>query len=310
MDRRKFLKAGIAATVAASVKGLPAVAAEKAAGKSASHIDQDPVPSAEKIKVRFLGTGAADWKGPDDNGEYRRRCSVLINDSFLIDYTECNRDMIPAGCHPETAFYTHSHDDHYDPAAALRLGIRKVYLGETWISRARNDFRRASAVTGIPEPEIIPVSVGCRYEESGVVVMPVPANHATSDMHELTLIYLLESLDSRVLYATDTAGIVGIAARYVGIDAHLNGKPVNGFIMEATMGIGHEDDFRIFNHSSVATVAQVCRVLKATRRYVPKRGQPAYITHMSRKLHGTQKELDKNLPAPLKAAYDGLEVEF
>lgn len=310
MDRRKFLKAGIAATVAASLKGLPSVASESDAVMPATHIDPDPIPSAGKIKVRFLGTGAADWKGPDDKGEYRRRCSVLINGSFLIDYTECNRDMIPDGCHPEAVFYTHSHDDHYDPSAALRLGIRKVYLGETWIDRARNDFRRASASTGIPEPEIIPVSVGCRYEESGVVVMPVPANHATSDMHELTLIYLLESLDSRVLYATDTAGIVGIAARYVGIDAHLNGKPVNGFIMEATMGIGHEDDFRIFNHSSVATVAQICRVLKATRRYVPKGGQPAYITHMSRKLHGTQKELDRTLPAPLKAAYDGLEVEF
>lgn len=307
MDRRKFLTAGLAATVAASVNSLPAIAGRAVAGTPAN---EDPIPSASDIKVRFLGTGAADWKEPEASGEYRRRCSILINDNFLIDYTACNKDMLPVGCTPEVIFYTHSHEDHYDPKAALQLGIRKVYLGETWVKRARNDFRKAAAATGLPEPEIIPVSVGCKYEEAGIVIMPVPANHATSDMNELSLVYLLESTGSRVLYATDTAGIVGLAARYVGIDAHLAGKPLNGLIMEATMGIGHEDDYRIFNHSSVATVEQVFRVLKATRRYAPKNVHNVYITHLSRKLHSTQKELDRNLPSPLKAAYDGLELKF
>lgn len=306
MDIRKFLKAVLAVVVAASVGNLPATAGQTDAVTPA---DQDPIPCATYIKIRFLGTGAADWKVPE-NGEYRRRCSILVNDNFLIDYTACNKDMLPEGCTPEVIFYTHSHEDHYDPAAALQLGIKKVYVGETWVKRARNDFRKAAAATGLPEPEIIPVTVGCKYEEAGIVIMPVPANHATSDMNELSLVYLLESTDSRVLYATDTAGIVGLAARYVGIDAHLAGKPLNGLVMEATMGIGHEDDYRIFNHSSVATVEQVFRVLKATRRYAPKNVRHVYITHLSRKLHGTQKELDKNLPAPLKAAYDGLELKF
>ena len=45
-------------------------------------------------------------------------------------------------------------------------------------------------------------------------------------------------------------------------------------------------------------------------RYTPKEGQPVYLTHMARTLHGTQAELDKTLPKPLKAAYDGLEVIF
>ena len=31
---------------------------------------------------------------------------------------------------------------------------------------------------------------------------------------------------------------------------------------------------------------------------------------MARTLHGTQAELDKTLPKPLKAAYDGLEIEL
>ena len=36
------------------------------------------------------------------------------------------------------------------------------------------------------------------------------------------------------------------------------------------------------------------------------------LTHIARSLHGnqSQSQLDASLPAPLKAAYDGLEVVF
>ena len=71
-----------------------------------------------------------------------------------------------------------------------------------------------------------------------------------------------------------------------------------------------EDDYRIFTHSTVAMVAKTVRILTKTRRYAPRPGQSVWLTHMARTLHGTQAELDKALPAPLKAAYDGLEVEF
>ena len=42
----------------------------------------------------------------------------------------------------------------------------------------------------------------------------------------------------------------------------------------------------------------------------PRKGQSVWLTHMARTLHGTQAELDKALPKPLKAAYDGLEIEL
>ena len=80
--------------------------------------------------------------------------------------------------------------------------------------------------------------------------------------------------------------------------------------MEATMGMDDEIDFRIFTHSSVGLVERTCKVLSQTGRYTPPEGQPVYLTHMARTLHGTQAELDANLPKPLKAAYDGLEVVF
>jgi len=79
-------------------------------------------------------------------------------------------------------------------------------------------------------------------------------------------------------------------------------------VMEATMGLDHEVDFRLYTHSSVALVKRTVDVLISTKRYNPQPNQPVYLTHMARSLHGTQAELDANLPAPLKAAYDGLEV--
>ena len=76
------------------------------------------------------------------------------------------------------------------------------------------------------------------------------------------------------------------------------------------MGIGHDDDFRSFTHTSVAGVERIVRILEKTKRYTPAEGQPVYLTHMARTLHGTQAELDASLPSPLRAARDGEEVVF
>lgn len=83
------------------------------------------------LKVRFLGTGAADWKGVDGRGELRRLTSVLVEDSVLIDLTPSDIEMIPEGCHPMVVFYTHSHGDHFNPDAALSVGVSRVYLSAT-----------------------------------------------------------------------------------------------------------------------------------------------------------------------------------
>ena len=36
------------------------------------------------MKLHFLGTGAADWNGPDARGEYRRLTSTLIVRFFVL----------------------------------------------------------------------------------------------------------------------------------------------------------------------------------------------------------------------------------
>ena len=299
MDRRDFLKV--------SSVSLMAMGADDVAAKMFE-------PSQEKkegMSVRFLGTGAADWNGPDNRGEQRRLSSILVDKNVLFDFTVGNIEMIPAGLKPEVVFYTHSHNDHYHPESALKIGVRKVYLSQTWFDIAKADFEKASKKLNVQMPELIPLYIGQAVHVNGLRVTPLPASHATSKLFEQTLMFLIEKSEARVMYATDTAGIPAVAARLAGIDAHdPNGKPLTGLIMEATMGMDHDNDYRIFAHSSVGMVHRAVEVLQKTKRYLPVDDQPVYLTHMARTLHGTQAELDATLPYPLKAAYDGLEVIF
>ena len=299
MDRRDFLKV--------SSVSLMAMGADDVAAKMFE-------PSQEKkegMSVRFLGTGAADWNGPDNRGEQRRLSSILVDKNVLFDFTVGDIEMIPAGLKPEVVFYTHSHNDHYHPESALKIGVRKVYLSQTWFDIAKADFEKASKKLNVQMPELIPLYIGQVVHVDGLRITPLPASHATSKLFEQTLIFLIEKSEARVMYATDTAGIPAVAARLAGIDAHdPNGKPLTGLIMEATMGMDHDNDYRIFAHSSVGMVHRAVEVLQKTKRYLPVDDQPVYLTHMARTLHGTQAELDATLPYPLKAAYDGLEVIF
>ena len=266
-------------------------------------------PTGPGIQVRFLGTGGADWRGPAANGELRRHASILADGKVLFDFTASAADMIPAGQRPEVIFYTHSHDDHYDPAAALELGLRRAYVGATWIDRAKEDFRKAADTAGKPAPEILPLALGRVVEEQGLKVTPLPANHQSNYVEEETLIYLIEKDSTRLLYATDTGGLTARAAGYAGIGQFSRSRKfLTGIIMEATMTLDYQPDFRMFSHSSVAMVRDMVQVLAQNRRYIPVEGQKVWLTHLAKAYHTSQAELDRAVPEPMQYAYDGLEI--
>lgn len=305
MDRRSFIKIAAASALAVGAKGANAAIFDGENYRNA--MQQDDVG----LSVRFLGTGAADWFDKDERGEYRRLSSVLLEGHIIIDFTPSAKDMIPPMAHPDTILYTHSHGDHYNPKAAIELGIKRVYLSNTWYDCAVADFTREAKKLKVSAPEIIPLYVGQSVEVDGVRFTPAPANHATAKRYEQPLIYVVEKGHVRLLYATDTATLPAYTTRWLNIDRHVaEAKPLTAIIMEATMGMGHNEDYRLFTHSSVFDVERMVKVLTSTKRYTPPVGQPVYLTHMARTMHGTQAELDAQLPTPLKAAYDGLEVVF
>ena len=305
---------------------IAAAGAFAAAGAAA----EEETPPQRGIRVRFLGSGAAGWNSEwlKKHPYMRRQSSVLLDGSVLIDFTECSFDLLPEGCRPEALFQTHSHGDHYSPSAAVRSGVKRMYVHETWVAAAKSAVAAAAADLGLPAPEVLPVSFGVPVEECGLKITAVPANHSTSRVTdgvlERTALYLVEKGPARLLYATDTCGIAGDAARMIGIDPHITAqnygrysksgayvaepKAITALVMEATDAY-FDDDFRMFVHSSVQVVQRTVEMLKKRGRFAPPDGQPAYLTHFGLKYRDWPAErIDSELPEGLRAASDGLEV--
>lgn len=297
LSRREFLLGGAAFLCAAGSRcAIPPPLAE-AEGSAA----------ATPLAMRFLGTGAVDWeKGPNQYGEVRRFSSVLVDGRTLIDFTARNRQMLPAGCRPEAVFYTHSHRDHFEPDAALALGVKRVYCHESWANAARKKF--AGAAGGRPVPDVKGIAFGERIVEGGVSFTALPANHSTRRKGECCAIYLVDKGAERLLYATDTCGIEREALKHAGLERDA-ARAITAIVMEATAGPGCADDPGFFfSHSSVDLVARTVKALEATGRYRPPAGRAVYITHMIRSQYPSMAELEKILPSPLKAAFDGMEI--
>ncbi|MBR1586806.1 MAG: hypothetical protein IJ658_00640 [Kiritimatiellae bacterium] len=322
VSRRNFLASSTALAAMAGCMTDKSASAPEAAAQEIS--------KESGIRVRFLGTGAAGWK-PESaakNPHMRRQSSVLIENKVLIDFTMCSFDMLPAGCRPEALFQTHSHGDHYNPRAAVKSGVKRMYVQETWADAAREEVAKAAAELSLPAPKVIGLPFGKPVVECGMRFTGVPANHSTSRVTngvlERTSLYLVEKGDSRLLYATDTGGIMGDAARMIGIDPHIKEKnferfaksapyvhkpqALTAFIMEATDG-DSDEDFRLFVHSSVQAVSRIVNAMIKNDRLKLPQGQHAYLTHLGIKYRGWPSEkIEKELPAPLHAAYDGLEL--
>jgi len=292
----------------------------------------DGLPLAHEggIRVRFLGSGAAgrDPAKLKKNPHLRRQSSVLIENRVLIDFTPCSFDLLPKGVRPETMFQTHSHGDHYNPAAAVKSGVKRMYVHESWAKAAQREVAGAAAKLQLPAPDVIALPFGRPVQACGLTVTAVPAIHSTSratdGVLERTALYLVEKGPSRLLYATDTAGLPCDAARMVGVDPQVTAdkhskfyagnpmvrtpQPITALVMEATCG-DQDESFMLFAHSSVQTVVRTVNMLRATGRYVPPAGQHAYLTHLGVKYRGWSAErVDKELPDSLRAAFDGLEV--
>jgi len=303
---------------------LASAAAFAAAGASAAGRESS---GSGGVRIRFLGTGSARWNpAVASKPGARRFSSILVENSVMIDCSTTAFDKMPAGCRPQAIFLTHSHQDHYNPAAVAKSGAERVYAHESWAAAAEKEIADEARKAGRKAPRTIPLAFAQTVEECGMKFTIVPSNHSTSRLTngvlERTGMYLVEKGASRILYATDTAGIPGDSARMIGIDPHIGSKnprhagnpfigetkPLTGMIMEATSGIDDED-FRMFAHSSVQTVSRTANMLLKHKRLVLPPGGSVFITHLALRYYFWPPEkIDAELPRPLRAAADGMEV--
>ena len=84
----------------------------------------------------------------------------------------------------------------------------------------------------------------------------------------------------------------------------LRGRTIDAWIVDCTIGDGHEGDYRIFEHNSLAMVKAMACTLSAETPYGPpvlKKGAPIVLNHLARTLHPCQKKLEHSLTPPFVA---------
>lgn len=241
------------------------------------------------MHIQFLGTGAADWHGPLESGEYRRLTSTLLDWNTLIDVTSTVLDQLKNG-QVSAVFFTHSHRDHYDPEALRALAPCRVYAHESWAGEIEGE--------GLT---VVPLKIGESVRVNGFTVTPMPSNHSTERAYETTLHYLFEKEGKCLLYATDGAWLLNA-------EHHLIGKKtLDAAVFDATIGDICPGDWRIFEHNSIDMVRLMVKTLYKTGRL--KAEAPVYLTHLARTLHPTQADLERQLEKPFLPCFDGMEAE-
>ena len=243
------------------------------------------------MKLKFLGTGAADWNGPDENGYLRRLTSTLFDDTLLIDVTKTVLDMIDQPEAITDVFFTHSHADHFSIEALRSLAPCRVYAHESWAGEIEG--------TGLT---VIPLKIGEPVKAGRFSVTPLPANHSTEKAYEQPVHYLIEKEGKRLLYATDGAWMLNRAHHIIGKQS------LDAAVFDATIGDGHDGDWRIFEHNSIDMVRLIIRSMYEMGRL--KKNAPVYLTHLARTLHAPQPILEKQTETPMVVCRDGLEAEF
>jgi len=262
-----------------------------------------PGPAGD-LKVRFLGTGAADWSrstGPKD-GEWRRRSSVLLDDRILIDFTDYSLDMLGAA-KPEVIFYTHQHADHYQPSAAVKAGVKRAYVHTSWYDHAKAEFAAEAKRPDGHAVEVVPVRFFETVSFDGYAFTLLPANHNCDRPEWEAGVWTVRKGVTHLYYATDTAYCDARTwSFYIARQ-----PPLTAVIHEATLA---KRDTRIAGHSTTDMAKYFADAVLYRKYYTPPPGRKVYLTHLSRDAQPSRKELDAHLPPPLAAAYDGLEVVF
>lgn len=227
------------------------------------------------MKLRFIGTGAADWDiaHPSSDINFRRCSSCLINDELLIDPGPCVYEFCDTFGLPDLTgkvkyiVATHFHGDHISADTAKRL----MSEGARWI------------VTECP----VPVKFG-RY-----TVTAVPANHNARFSTHL----IVSDGESELLYALDGGWMTW--REWEEIKKHHFGA----MVFDGTMG-NVRGNWRMFTHNDFHMVAEM-------KKYLGEFTDRTIVSHVAKCAGEDHEAQARSLePYGIELAYDGWVTEI
>ena len=257
----------------------------------------------ENVKIQFLGTCACDFS-PELETEFkncfdkdaRRSSSVLINDTILVDCGIHTIESLDIAGVPYSQItdilLTHTHDDHFIPANVEKIAKNRHAPLRLWV---REDAR----VPQIPNVEVVRMKLVTKYEQYGIVVTGLPANHdqRTAPQH-----LLIEFDGKKIYYACDGAWIMCEALGY------LRGSNLELLVLDATVG-DYDGDYRAAEHNSIPMIRQLLPTLE-TNKIISEKTK-IYLSHIAPSLHKPHSETVEIVKDNgIDVAYDGLILEI
>ena len=227
------------------------------------------------MKIRFLGTGAADWPvdATDDKGYNRYFSSAVIDDILLIDpgphiFLSADKYGIDL-TKVKYIINTHPHSDHYNKESIAKLQ-------ET-------------------DAQFIEFSAGESKEIGGYNISAYQSNHATSTAYSVH--FIIDDGSKKLFYGLDCAWLL-----YEEV-ADIKKKGIDLAVLDATIG-DVPGDYRIFEHNNLYMVEEMKKTLDPYIKRV-------MISHMAYTLHTDHETLVERMkPSGIEVAFDGLETEI
>lgn len=254
------------------------------------------------VKIRFLGTCACDFSPKLENEfkycfdkDARRSSSMLINDNILVDcgiHTLESLDIAKIPYEQITdILITHTHDDHFIPKSIEEIAKSRHSPLRLWV-------REDADIPEFANVEIIRMKLITKYEQYGITVTGLPANHdpITYPQH-----LLVELNEKKLYYACDGGWIMCEALNYLR-DANLD-----ALVIDATMGdcVG---DYRVGEHNSIPMIRHMLPSLKTNN--IINENTKVYLSHIAPSLHKPHDETVEIARAfGADVAYDGLSTE-
>lgn len=217
--------------------------------------------SAEPVKIRTLGTGAADhdWKRLGEPG-VRGSASTLIDGQVLIDCgTTGSANLARFNVAPRALtdlLITHSHGDHFSPSEIRNVldarGSEQPPLNVRASPQALAALERALPGRFAGHPLV----AGTAFDVGRLHITALPANHLLSDPAEQALHFLIETPFGNLLYALDGAWMLKQSRMLIGK------KHLGMIIWDAT--VARSGDFRAFEHNDLDMIGLMMASLTTT----------------------------------------------